>query len=101
RPSDERFKRLSKGSKGRYNDVLATRVVIASTGRPMLTRGRRFTSPLYPSGSLIFCSTTRTRNKMKTTHRDHHWNRQGTVSWAHAQSRFCNHTDGPPKIRRP
>jgi hypothetical protein len=38
RPGDERFKKLSNGVKGPHNKVLATRLVIASTGA-MLTVG--------------------------------------------------------------
>jgi hypothetical protein len=38
RPGDERFRKLSNGSKGRYSEALATRLVIANTGA-MLTVG--------------------------------------------------------------
>jgi hypothetical protein len=36
RPGDERFKKLSNAVKGPYNEVLATRLVIASTGAMLI-----------------------------------------------------------------
>ena len=36
RPGDERFRKLSNGSKGHYSEALATRLVIASTGAMLI-----------------------------------------------------------------